>query len=287
MTELLEVIDARIERSAAAYDRTMDELVEAHGELERLAAIRELAAGLEAPEPAEDADALTDAQPAGRIAAHRAAPAAPAPEPTPAAAPPPAQKATKPGPERSRADRVYDVIAAGDGPVSRAEIAKALDCTPGGLSKPLSELTDGGRIVRVGGLKDGGFQPTETADAQVAERPQAARTGASKPLAVLIRDVMATLEQDPGLTEEQLAQALDLDREDIAVATGELLSREWIVLRPDGTYEPAESDGGGAAVTGTAPTTALEGLTCSGCGTQLRERAASGLCGFCEEPDQT
>ena len=78
MTELLEVIDARIERSAAVYDRTMDELVEAHGELERLAAIRELAAGLEAPGPAEDADALTDVQPAGRIAAHRAAPAAPA-----------------------------------------------------------------------------------------------------------------------------------------------------------------------------------------------------------------
>lgn len=253
------ILDAVEQEEAARREQLA--AAEAHieklrAELDQLDAIRTAAAALNGSAPDTGA-------------APRTAPATPSQGTTPSAqerpSVPPADAPSSP-PQRpahgrtasagargeaggSMRDNVLTAIAGGASTV--AEIAARCD-VPGPpysstLRKALQGLVNDGRVVATGATVARRYSTPDAADAAHAS-PDGHVT--RRPLPVLIRSIMQTLENDPGLTEDQLAQALDLHREDVAVATGELLDRGWVTLAPDGGYRQADgstNDGQGGA----------------------------------------
>lgn len=214
------------------------------------------------------AEVLTDPAP-DTGAAPRTAPATPSPS-TKRGAPrrspvPPANGSSspqrpahgRPAPAGGRGATGGDVVTAkqralldaiarlGEASTSQVAAAAGRSGDEAAVGKGLKMLRERG-LVRHNGLRALAAKwiaaDLSAADERVAGRAQAAKTGASRPMAVLTRDVMATLEQDPGLTEGQLAQALDLDREDVAVTCGELLDRGWVQRGPGGEYRKADGE---------------------------------------------
>lgn len=147
---------------------------------------------------------------------------------------PPANGRAAPG---ERDERVIAAVTALE-PATVAQISEHTGLSRPATVKRLQRLVRDGRIVATGATKARRYLSVQAADQQVAQRKQAMTTGASRPLPALTRDTLAAITRDPGLTEPQLAQALNLDREDIAVACGELLDQAQVQRDPRGGYTP-------------------------------------------------
>jgi len=153
----------------------------------------------------------------------------------------------------SRAETI--VRALGDGPLASGELSLAAGLgtagTSGALSDAVRPLLEHGIIGREGNGGRGGYRYFLTAakDAEVAQRNGTPPPGRS-PWPERRRRILDAITADPGaLNEERLAQTLDADREDIALACGELLEADHVEMRPDGTYTiaPRATNGGGSA----------------------------------------
>lgn len=244
MSTLTDAIAAEIAARQSAIDKL-------RAELEELGAMKTTAEGLDAFAPALDA-ASGDGDPSRRRTARtpRRAPAPPGG--SPAAGPAP----TRPAPARPPAGAGGGAPKGGLTTKQRALVDALGRLGEASTSQVAAAAGRSGEEVAVGAalkdLRDGGYVSHNGLRAKAArwialDRSQADAAVAAKPLrmtnggdaASVMRDVMATLQQDPGLTEDQLAQALGLDREDVAVACGTLLEREWVVLAPNGEYSPA------------------------------------------------
>lgn len=244
------------------------------GELERWREIERLADELEAAIAAAGAIPPETAQPAAPAVPDEPEPEAPMaavsepPVLVAAAAPPPALAVTggpgvacEPEPRAARKsystdsrDQVMRELAA-DGPLTKRQLVERTGIGLSSISAILGDLSEQAIVTVAGTLPRPPRAPngrgqqlwalTELMDAAVARigrRGQGsgggppASGGASK-----IRDaVLQCIREGAGLVDEpEIAAQLQLDREQVALATGELLEEGLIRLSPDGTYEEA------------------------------------------------
>lgn len=139
--------------------------------------------------------------------------------------------------------RVLEVVR-DRGPIARRDIAAALGVSTPQLKRPLARLKEAGSIVGTGNTKQrlyslsDGDPRAAKAHASAAANAQAQQRRLN---GVVLRDrLMTAIKSDPGdLTEERLALALNVDREEVAFQCGKLLLDAKVVFNPDKTYSPA------------------------------------------------
>lgn len=141
--------------------------------------------------------------------------------------------------EIRRADRaaITAAIRERGGAASHAEVREATGLGQGRATMALAAMEAADLITRRPG-PDGKLGDWTLVDRQVPPEP-ASSNGAvtSQKLPGLKQKLLEAIARDPAaLTEDRLAQALDLDREDVAFACGQLLEEEQVVLQLDGTY---------------------------------------------------
>lgn len=136
-------------------------------------------------------------------------------------------------------------------PLTAAQIAELVGLAAGTVTNTVAhmlakgDLVDAGFTERPGG--PGGRPPRVVAlpaiddrDRRERDRPHGPVNGINGRLPELKARVLDAINADPAaLNEDRLALVLNVDREDIAVATGELLVYDHVILLPDGTYRPA------------------------------------------------
>lgn len=123
------------------------------------------------------------------------------------------------------------------GRVKAAAVAEAVGISVEAVRQHLKALVDSSQIQAEGATSSRVYFTTSNGDHAAGTRRQAKSTGTTAPLPQLKRQVLDAIARDPGaLTEDRIAQALHVDREDVAVATGELLDQGDVILAPDGTY---------------------------------------------------
>jgi hypothetical protein len=133
-------------------------------------------------------------------------------------------------------------------PLTSAQIAALVGLTENTVAQTVGQMLRDGQLVatgtapRPGGTN--GRRPRLVAlpgqrDHQEAQRPHGASSGVNGNLQTLKQRVLDAITDDPAaLNEDRLALALNVDREDIAVATGGLLIDDQVILMPDGSYRP-------------------------------------------------
>jgi DNA-binding GntR family transcriptional regulator len=153
--------------------------------------------------------------------------------------------------ERDRQGKILHVLIQSGRKLSRDELVKLTGLTTNELKRPLQRVVADGRVLAEGATKARRFRIPKQGDevgfhSDVRERQATtARRNATKVTDAVarvgLRDrVMKAILADPdALTEDQLARALDADRDDIAEACGWLLQRHRVQLNPDGTYRRA------------------------------------------------
>lgn len=141
--------------------------------------------------------------------------------------------------------RVLAYVEQQDGDVKVAQVAQAIGVTPAAARQHLKRLVNAGLIDAQGATASRVYRSKRSADQAAAARPQAKKTGVNGSLPNLKALVLNAIARDPGeLHEEGLAFALDVDREDVAVACGELLDHGDVVLHADGCYSVNLQGGG-------------------------------------------
>ena len=259
MTTLLDAIADEIEGRELLVAARESEIEKLRDELDRLAAMKTTAEGL-----SSESDSALDAGAAnGDSAAAPAAAAAKAETPKAAAlnaAARPARHQTRTpasgrgageltAKQQTLVDAVNRLGEASTGQVAAAVGRRGKEAAVGSALKQLRERGlvghNGGRALNARWLAVG---QASVADGRAAADQAAAEKAAASPMrnggqaARLLRSIMDTLGSDPGLTEQQLAQALDVDRDDVAEACGKALERGWVTLAPDGTYYAVTDD---------------------------------------------
>lgn len=221
-----------------------DEIAQLEKRLGVLQTIEDLAEGLDGV----GEGAGTSGADVPRRAAVRREPAPSRPPKPKAATPPrkpPAARSSSNGNGRvPHAERILSAIeqlgqSKGVGP-----IADATGITTNVVRQTLQKLVKDGAIVAEGATSGRVYMSKTYADQRERERPHSRGGGVDGSLPALKGRVLDLILTDPGaLTEDRLALALNVDREDVALATGELLTEDRVVLLPDGTY--TRSAGGG------------------------------------------
>lgn len=133
---------------------------------------------------------------------------------------------------------VLDYVRA-NGTVKVSQVARALGLTSQAARQHLKELVKNGSITAEGATSTRVYFAQGERDREQAERPHERTSGVTGSLPDLKRRVLHAIGTDPAaLNEDRLALVLNVDREDIAVATGELLVNDQVILMPDGSYRP-------------------------------------------------
>jgi hypothetical protein len=110
----------------------------------------------------------------------------------------------------------------------------------GQLLNRLQELAKAGHVTQ---NRDASWQTIASKDAEVAQR-NGLPVERKNLIPTLRRRALAAITADPGaLTEQRLGETLGADREDIALACGDLLVDGEIALAPDGTYSTSRQGG--------------------------------------------
>lgn len=133
-----------------------------------------------------------------------------------------------------------------NGRVKNADVLAALGGNRTAIAQHLKHLVRDGLVDAEGNTTQRVYFTKEHGDQAAASRPHVAKTGVSKPLSQLRDDVLGVIrDARTGINEPDIADSIDLDREDVAVTCGELLDGGDVVLQPDGTYVTTSATGGG------------------------------------------
>jgi predicted transcriptional regulator len=131
-----------------------------------------------------------------------------------------------------------------EAPSTVNDIAARLDITKSAVDQVMRRLRRDDLAVTItpaAGRRPALWGTRSSLDRATATRQQGRVTGTSKPLAHLNVEIEALLRNARGGgSETDIAEALGLDREDVAVACGDLLEAGRVSLRPDGTYVQTE-----------------------------------------------
>lgn len=227
-TAILQAVDAEREQRTARITELETELTNLRSELEQLDAIQTAAEGLgpaPAPEPAAPA---APGPPAAKAATLK--PPAPRKRPARTTADDPAGGRGAKGAERRQA--VLDTLKAAPAPLGAKDIQARCGIPAGSWHDVIRGLITDKLVIADGATSNRTYRL-----AGVKPPPAAATTPTVS--ATLIRDVMATIEQDPGLTSDQIAFKLDTELEDVEAAATTLCARGWITSDA-GTWTKAE-----------------------------------------------
>jgi DNA-binding transcriptional ArsR family regulator len=140
---------------------------------------------------------------------------------------------------REKRDEVLAAVGE-HGPASFALLVEATGLGRGQLLNRLQELAKAGHVTQ---NRDASWQTIASKDAEVAQR-NGLPVERKNLIPTLRRRALAAITADPGaLTEQRLGETLGADREDIALACGDLLVDGEIALAPDGTYSTSRQGG--------------------------------------------
>jgi hypothetical protein len=158
-------------------------------------------------------------------------------EPEPAAPPPRRERVQQPTKtevdERLRA-AVVDAIREMQ-PVRAGLLRRRLDLADGTLKRALAALRSSGVITTEGVRSSTVYWITADRDRLEAEAHGTSRNGGT-PRPVVRGKVLQAIHSRDGITESQLAMATGFDREQVALATGELLAADAVALGLGGAY---------------------------------------------------
>jgi predicted transcriptional regulator len=242
MTDLLDAVRDELRAREQRRDDLVAELAGVDRDVEQLTRISELATSLngngavETPEP--DQPSGGRAKPARQAATEKGRNGGEAPgrSPSGGAGSASSGQAKHAPPSTSKRATILAYVQE-HGETKVADIAAAMGMSREAVGQHLKALRDNGDLQARGATSSRVYFSTAHGDQAAAGRGHAKGTGSSVPLPRLKQRVTNAIARDPGsLNEERLALALDVDREDIAVATGELLDAGDVLLQADGTY---------------------------------------------------
>jgi DNA-binding IclR family transcriptional regulator len=128
-----------------------------------------------------------------------------------------------------------------DGPAPFGHIAARTKLNRGRVLTTLQGLARDNQVVQ---LDDRTWTTVARRDAELAAREKAAREQRQPRFDRLRTGIPAELARRP-LTEVELTDRLEADREDVALICGELLEAGAVHLQPNGSYTLAPTQGGG------------------------------------------
>lgn len=155
-----------------------------------------------------------------------------------------------PTPMKSSAERKVEIIAAlAEGPRTTRRLSEILGVSTNRVEQLIKPLREDRKVVVVEKGGPGGNPPTTWGLPAVVDRIVAQTAGRNSgpngtraPNIAQIRTyVLECVREGAGLNELEIAAQLEIDREHVAMATGDLLADRLVVLRPDGTYIASEA----------------------------------------------
>lgn len=121
-----------------------------------------------------------------------------------------------------------------------SDIVRGTGLTAAAVKQHLYALRDAGQVQGEGATSSRVYFTTANGDRAAATKPHLKSTDTTAPLRQTKDRVLKAITADPGgLNEVLLAVQLDLDREDVAVAVGELLEADQLYMHPTGTLTVA------------------------------------------------
>lgn len=134
---------------------------------------------------------------------------------------------------------------------TQGDLAKATGRSKPSLTVSLRKLIQSGQVEAKGERAARRYRKAKTASAPIPQPKRAEKVPSLPPRkdrhvtrikVPQIRAMIVDALRVEAYSEEEMATLLDMDREDIAFACGQMLEEDVVKLRPDGKYEGIKSD---------------------------------------------